>query len=572
MYIDYYKGYLSAALDAAGNETSIFVDRITTVLGETVQTSDFAAFGRGEVTINPKGDGNTSFPEIASFTAVDAVNLAFTGVVRGLDKNSVSQTSLQRYYPVGTPVIISITSQTLADIKAYIDAAVTGAIGTASDTTAGTTKLTQNLGTLARAQAALVTQQTSANMTVQVKKFAIGDFVYLGGNSPSFVAPISHPRIDLLAYDKVLGAIVVKQGSEASSPLVPQMSGDYIALAYIYNIVGETSIKDVSDGTNGYVYIWCELDIPQEAGSGKFITGATIPTGYLTPDGSTYSAHTYPELARAHVGKFGYGTGFTATFNAATDVVTATSHGFVNGDPVFFANVGGALPGGVVANTLYYVISSTTNTFQISLTKGGSAVDITTAGTGTTTTYGNLLLPDLRGSNPLGVGTKVNISTFDATVGGVNVGTDTITVPSNNNLFTGQAVTLAAVGAGALPTGLTAGTVYIIRVDATHVQLATTLTNAQNVVPIDITVVGTGTATLTQTLTARGMGDTGGEEMHAMNINELLLHHHSNGTITGGTAFTSGNQAQIGNTGNTGGNVAMNIMNPYTAVQYVIRY
>lgn len=501
MYIDYYIGYLAEALDANGNDTEIFVDRITTVLGETVQTSDFATFGRGILTINPKGDGLTSYPEIASFTAVDSTNIGFTGVVRGLDKNSVSQSTLQRYYPPGTPVIISITSQSIADLITYINNTVTGTVPTASDTTAGTVKLSQAMGAQARAQAVLVTQQASPNMTLQVKKFAIGDYIYTGGNTAALVAPVSHPRIDLVAYDKVAAAIVVKQGNEAVSPLVPQMSGDYIPLAYIYNIVGETSIKDVTDGTNGYVYYWCDPVLLEMAGTTKYQTSAVVPAGYLAGDGTAYSTHLYPEYARASSGAYGYGLGIVSTFTAATDIVNATAHGFVNGDPVFFANTGGALPGGISAKTLYYVISATTNSFQISLTKGGSAVDITSAGTGVNTSYGTVCVPDSRGSFIMGSGTRQFVLPFDssnaalvvnATPGTISgVSGNTLTISGAHGLTTGDPIYFT----GTPTTGLSAGTLYFaIVTDSTHITVATTYPNAIAGTVITLTGSTTGAA------------------------------------------------------------------------------
>lgn len=516
MLIDYYIGYLAQALTAGGSETTFYMDRITTVLGETVQTSDVAAFGRGILTINPKGDGLTSYPEIASFTAVDATNIAFTGGVRGLDKASISQTTLKRYFPPGTPVIISVTSQTISDIKTYIDSAVVGTIGTASDTTAGSVKLTQSLGTLARAQAALVTQQVSANMTVQVKKFSVGDYVYLGGNSPAMTAPVSHPRIDLIAYDKVAAAIVVKQGAEAVSPSVPQMSGDYIPLAYIYHIVGETSVKDVTDGTNGYVYMWCEPVLLENAGSAKYVETLVAPTGYLLRDGSSFSARTYPELARALLGYHGYGTGLVSTFNAATDVVTANSHGLLNGDPVFFRNIGGALPGGITANTIFYVISSTANTFQISTSVGGSAVNITSNGTGTTGSYGTVRTPDARGSVDMGAGTRTSTRNYDSTIqsetdpdmgqvlipaqigtiSAVNSTTDIITTSANHGFTTGDPIYFT----GTTPAGVTASTLYFaIVLSVNTLQLSTTYANTiGGATPsiVDITNTTTGAAVL----------------------------------------------------------------------------
>lgn len=76
----------------------------------------------------------------------------------------------------------------------------------------------------------------------------------------------------------------------------------------------------------------------------------------------------------------------TATFTAATnDTITSAGHGLSNNDVITMTNAGGALPAGLATDTYYYVISATTNTFSVSTTKGGTAVDITGTGTGTHT-------------------------------------------------------------------------------------------------------------------------------------------------------------------------------------------
>lgn len=77
----------------------------------------------------------------------------------------------------------------------------------------------------------------------------------------------------------------------------------------------------------------------------------------------------------------GYATPFTA--NSTTDVITLSGRTVANGDSFRLTNAGGALPAGLSANTNYYVINTTGSTCKLSLTSGGSAVDITGAGTGT---------------------------------------------------------------------------------------------------------------------------------------------------------------------------------------------
>jgi hypothetical protein len=70
------------------------------------------------------------------------------------------------------------------------------------------------------------------------------------------------------------------------------------------------------------------------------------------------------------------------TANATTNVLTSAGHNLHNGDPVTVASTT-TLPGGLSAGTTYYVISVTTDTFQLAATPGGSAIDLTTTGTGT---------------------------------------------------------------------------------------------------------------------------------------------------------------------------------------------
>ena len=74
----------------------------------------------------------------------------------------------------------------------------------------------------------------------------------------------------------------------------------------------------------------------------------------------------------------------TVTVDASTDVFTATGHKLELGHAVEIST-DGTLPGGLSASTKYYVIELTADTFKVSTTLDGSALDITSAGTGTHT-------------------------------------------------------------------------------------------------------------------------------------------------------------------------------------------
>lgn len=80
--------------------------------------------------------------------------------------------------------------------------------------------------------------------------------------------------------------------------------------------------------------------------------------------------------------------------SASPGVITLVAHGFAANDPVVFSNSGGALPVAIVAGTKYYVKTVlTADTFTISATAGGTAINTASTGTGThyvTATYSAL--------------------------------------------------------------------------------------------------------------------------------------------------------------------------------------
>lgn len=71
-----------------------------------------------------------------------------------------------------------------------------------------------------------------------------------------------------------------------------------------------------------------------------------------------------------------------ANVDTGGNTFTITGHGLPQGRRVQFTT-SNTLPSPLAANTDYYVLNPTTNTFQVSTTIGGTAVDITTQGTGT---------------------------------------------------------------------------------------------------------------------------------------------------------------------------------------------
>jgi len=96
---------------------------------------------------------------------------------------------------------------------------------------------------------------------------------------------------------------------------------------------------------------------------GAFITNCLIKDGLL--------------LGSAAYGYFGT----PAAINVATGTFTYTApHGMGNGAQISFEQWFGKVPAGISVDKLYYTVNITTNSFQVSETRGGAPVIITDAG------------------------------------------------------------------------------------------------------------------------------------------------------------------------------------------------
>lgn len=74
--------------------------------------------------------------------------------------------------------------------------------------------------------------------------------------------------------------------------------------------------------------------------------------------------------------------------DASTDVITSSSHGYADTTKVRVEALSGtSLPTGISAGTDYYVRDSTTNTFKLAATSGGTAIDLTADGCGVVYTW-----------------------------------------------------------------------------------------------------------------------------------------------------------------------------------------
>lgn len=150
--------------------------------------------------------------------------------------------------------------------------------------------------------------------------------------------------------------------------------------------ISNTGLRSVSVTSGGTNYVGTpKVYLSGGGGSGATAT-ATVTSGALasitlTANGTGYSSA--PTVSFQ----------FTPTsVDAGTDAITYADHNLVNDDRVILS---GTPPAGLNTTTKYYVVGVSGNTFKLSLTSGGAAVNITT----TVTTFQVLTgAPDTEGT------------------------------------------------------------------------------------------------------------------------------------------------------------------------------
>lgn len=131
-------------------------------------------------------------------------------------------------------------------------------------------------------------------------------------------------------------------------------------------------------------------------------------TGWLVMDGTERSNTTYETLLTQVISKIADSANYTikpgtavsgVTVDHTTNTFTKASHGLGNNTVIYFMT-SSSYPTNVSGLTKYYIVNTATNTFQISTTLGGAALDMTGNGTGWSiyTTF----ICDARGVFPLG--------------------------------------------------------------------------------------------------------------------------------------------------------------------------
>jgi plastocyanin len=91
------------------------------------------------------------------------------------------------------------------------------------------------------------------------------------------------------------------------------------------------------------------------------------------------SGYTSPTVVFSNPPSFTFSV--LSSVNSTSDSITIINHPFENGDQVVYSTEGGTQSIGLTNGNTYYVINATTNTFKLSLTSGGAAINLTASTT-----------------------------------------------------------------------------------------------------------------------------------------------------------------------------------------------
>lgn len=507
----------------------------------------------GFLVISPNSE---SLREIVSFSAVgtDGGGDFVTVSARGLGGTT------EQAHGAGEKVYMNITAQHIEQIKQAIEDINNAGALNASTTTKGVARLTASPNTSLGNPT--ITIATPAVVTLTAHGLTENDEIQFTTDGALPTGIVAAAKYYVIATD--LTANTFKFSVTFGGPAV-DTSGSQSGTHTLTRVTPRALSENDSRVPSGAAALFLNA----VTGMISMYGGVTPPSGFLLCDGAPYSFTTYSTLFTVLGIQYGLGGTVACSPNSGTDSIDLTAHGYSNGQRLYIT--ASVLPGGLSVNTPYYVVNAGTNSFQLSATVGGAAIDITSNGTAVFVNS-QFRVPNLASRFPVGysavapttVATFVSRATNVITVSGV----DNI---SHNELQTGQAVFYNTTGT--VITGLTNNTTYyVVRISNTSFSLATTVENANSASVITLTGDGTGTQTFTLTHTARSLGQKGGNEVQAtVPAHRHTYTSHDSGGGSGTASANIDNVPASFNTGATGSTAPTSGMPLFTVVNYIIK-
>lgn len=226
-----------------------------------------------------------------------------------------------------------------------------------------------------------LTSAISANAVTNAQQATMAAYTIKGNSTGSTANPtdISIPALTQKA-SPISGDFVMIADSAASNALKYATVGSIATAGSVSSLGGLTGAITLGPGitTSGSSI---QLD-PALVGEVKQVAFNRVPTNFIEANGQTLArSGTYAALYAALV------VSSVVTITIATPgVVTWTGNSLRNNDPILLTTTG-ALPTGLATATKYYVKGLSGNTFNLSTTPGGTAINTTGSQSGTHTGF-----------------------------------------------------------------------------------------------------------------------------------------------------------------------------------------
>jgi len=269
---------------------------------------------------------------------------------------------------------------------------------------------------------------------------------------------------------------------------------------------------------------------------------------------------------------------------ASPGVVNWTGHTLIIGQAVSFTT-SGALPTGLTAGTVYYVIATGfgANAFEVALTQGGAAINFTGSTSGQSVCWGGqknpLVVTSMAGQSTIGQVNVVGQSSSNLTWTALtNTATNYLYVTIVNGVLTSGFTTLVPVIQNA---SITSPSATLGQITINIVEGEVYLGNGSTAVQTNLVVLGTATASggnITATyLNPYNFSPAGAGSMVRLNTangygaTNTMIRRFTNTVTNIGADITYADSATLGATFtiNASGVYAINYMDNFTAASYV---
>ena len=267
---------------------------------------------------------------------------------------------------------------------------------------------------------------------------------WVGGVKPadgdSVVIAAGHSILmdeDQSAMTGLLGVTIQGHATTPGMLYFKNATSGYLKIRTGYNLLGTSGaakgrLLANSDGVWG------------NTGSLAFADKAVIDLGATSKVNAQYldiALYCYNSMTNKYLRT--YGVRHTVTGSAAADTLTKVSHGLANGTPVMIMS-SVDIPAPLAADTVYYVVNAAADTFKLAYVSGGTAIDLTSDGSGTIEVYTGAA----SGANPVNVFEDVTADIGWVTTAGHNaVVMVNSTAPA---VYDQQRVTVSTIAASAI--------------------------------------------------------------------------------------------------------------------------